>query len=87
MQKIRSTDAKQNFGEFMEMPQDGPVTITIHGREKNVLLSMGDYHRLRKVESEYLEMELKTSIEQARAGQIVSIETAYQKGLAVFDED
>ena len=87
MQTVKATDAKQKFGELIEMARSAPVTVTVRGRKTAVLLSQKAYERDQKIKQDYLDMRLKLSLAEARAGNLTASKDVLKKGLAVFDED
>ncbi len=49
MQSWQMQEAKARFSELMRRAAaDGPQTITVHGRRAAVVLSPGDYDRLKR---------------------------------------
>ena len=45
---ISSGDFLKSYGRIVETAQREPVSITSHGRERLVLLSADEYHRLKR---------------------------------------
>jgi antitoxin Phd len=43
-------DAKNRFSEIISAAQQGPQTVTKHGREAVVIVASGEYARLKRVE-------------------------------------
>lgn len=46
MNAINATDAKNRFGQVLEMAQAGPVHVQKNGRDVAVVLSAAEYGRL-----------------------------------------
>ena len=47
MKTFSALDAKNRFGQLLDAAQREPVTITKQGRPAAVMLSVGDYERIR----------------------------------------
>ena len=47
MRTIPARDAKNQFGQFLDAAQNGPVRVTKKGRPVGVMLSLEHYERLR----------------------------------------
>ena len=45
---VSSAEFQKSFGRYREVAQREPVTITNHGRESLVLLSVDEYRRLKR---------------------------------------
>jgi prevent-host-death family protein len=54
MDKATSAEFQKAFGRFRTMAQREPVVITNHGREDLVVLSIGEYNRLKRRDREVL---------------------------------
>ncbi|MBD3662224.1 MAG: type II toxin-antitoxin system Phd/YefM family antitoxin [Arenibacter algicola] len=48
MAQVTSTDFQKNPGTYQDLAQREPVLVTHHGRERSVLLSADEYHRLKR---------------------------------------
>ncbi|HEV2896936.1 MAG TPA: type II toxin-antitoxin system Phd/YefM family antitoxin [Pseudaminobacter sp.] len=46
MKTLSATDAKNRFGELIDMAQAGPVRVQRQGRDVAVVLSPGEFRRL-----------------------------------------
>lgn len=46
MTRVTATDFKNNIGAFSDAAMSAPVIITSHQRDRLVLLSAEEYHRL-----------------------------------------
>lgn len=51
MVRISSAEMQKQFGVYSETAQREPVTITKHGRDSLVLLSVADYERLKSFDT------------------------------------
>ena len=50
MQKASAAMVAKNFGRFREAALSEPLTIQNHGRDSVVMLSVKEYHRLKKLD-------------------------------------
>ena len=50
MVSITFAEFQKSFGRYREVAQREPVTITNHGRESLVLLSVEEYRRLKRLD-------------------------------------
>ena len=69
MNTFTSNDAKQKFGEVIELAQREPVSITRHGRPSAVLTSDADYRELLAIKHERLKDEVARGFESFGKGQ------------------
>lgn len=51
MSEISATDAKNRFGQVLEMAQAEPVHVQKNGRDVAVVISAEEYRRLRAAEA------------------------------------
>jgi antitoxin Phd len=51
MKTIAATDAKNRFGELIDMAQSGPVRVQRQGRDVAVVLSPDEFRRLTEAAS------------------------------------
>jgi prevent-host-death family protein len=58
MNTFTSNDAKQKFGEVIELALQEPVSITRHGRPSVVVTSDADYRELLAIKYERLKEEV-----------------------------
>lgn len=74
------TTARQGFLELPEKVQDEPLFVTKHGRPVMTLLSIeqfeGMVETIEILSDQVFAGQLRESIEQARAGNTVSLESA-----------
>jgi antitoxin Phd len=54
MKEVTARDAKNQFGQLLDLAQREPVRVTKHGRAAGVLLSEDQYQRLRGAAWEHL---------------------------------
>lgn len=57
MRTITSTEFQQNTGRYQDEALTQPIAITHHGRERLVMLSAEEYHRLKRRDREVLRAE------------------------------
>lgn len=48
MVKISSAEFQKNFGRYQDIALTQPVTVTRNGRDRTVVLSAEEYHRLKR---------------------------------------
>lgn len=48
MVKISSVEFQKNFGRYQDLALTQPVTVTRNGRDRTVILSAEEYHRLKR---------------------------------------
>ena len=53
MKTIAAKEAKNRFGQMLDMAQGEPVSIQKHGRDVAVVLSVEEYQRLEALEDEW----------------------------------
>lgn len=51
MTKVTSAEMQRKFGQFKEVAQREPVTITSHGRDSLVLISVQEFQRLKALDT------------------------------------
>ena len=51
MLRISSAELQRQFGLYSEKAQREPVTVTRHGRDSVVLMSIADYERLKSFDT------------------------------------
>ena len=66
MRRVSSTEFQKKVGLYQDMALTEPLTITRNGREKIVVLSAEEYHRLKRRDREVLRVE-DLSAEDLRA--------------------
>ncbi len=72
MIKVPAAEFQRNIGRYQDMALTQPVAVTRNGRERTVMISAEEYHRLKRRDRQVLELEEFTdedvaALEQARA--------------------
>lgn len=57
MSRVTSTEFQRNPGLYQDMAQREPVMVTSHGRERSVMISAEEYHRLKRRDRQALLVE------------------------------
>lgn len=57
MRRVSSTEFQKNAGHYQDIALTEPLSVTRHGREKIVILSAEEYHRLKRHDREVLRVE------------------------------
>lgn len=57
MMTISSAEFQRNFGRYQDVALTEPVAVTRNGRERIVVLSVDEYHRLKKCDRQVLGLE------------------------------
>lgn len=55
--KVSSAEFQKNIGRYQDVALVQPVTITRNGRERTVLMSAEEYHRLKRRDREVLGLD------------------------------
>lgn len=55
MAKVTAAEFQKNFGRYRELAQREAVAVTSHGRESVVLISAGEYHRYKALDTRVAE--------------------------------
>lgn len=74
MSKISAADAKQKFGQVLDMAQRSPVQITKHGRSVAYVISKEDYEEEQRQKEHHLQTMLQEGLADLEAGRTVGIE-------------
>jgi prevent-host-death family protein len=77
MPRVSSTEFQRNPGLYQDIAQREPVTVTSHGRERTVLLSADEYHRLKLRDREVLLVE-ELSEEEIEAIRTAEVPAEYR---------
>lgn len=78
MRQLTVSELQRNIGAAQDLADKEPVSITRNGREKYVLLSADEYHRLKRRDREVLGIEeLSEQDVRAIAAAEVPAEYAY----------
>ncbi len=59
--KVTAAEFHRNVGAYQDIALTKPVTITKNGRERTVLLSAEEYHRLKRRDRQALRLEDMTT--------------------------
>jgi prevent-host-death family protein len=57
MVKVTSAEFQKNIGRYQDIALTQPVAITRHGRERTVMISADEYHRLKRRDREVLGLD------------------------------
>ena len=57
MVKITSAEFQRNIGHYQDIALTQPVTVTRNGRERTVVISADEYHRLKRRDREVLGLD------------------------------
>ena len=63
MQRVTSREFQRNFGRFQDEALKAPLSTTRSGRERLVVLSAGEYARLKRRDREALFVEELSKVE------------------------
>ena len=72
MIKVSAADFQRNIGKYQDLALVQPVAVTRNGRERTVMISIEEYHRLKRRDRQVLELDDFTDadladLEQSRA--------------------
>jgi PHD/YefM family antitoxin component YafN of YafNO toxin-antitoxin module len=72
MIKVSAAEFQRNIGRYQDMALVQPVAVTRNGRERTVMISVEEYHRLKRRDRQVLGLEDFTdgdvaALEQTRA--------------------
>lgn len=82
MVRVAAAEFQKNVGRYSDVALTQPVTVTRNGRDRTVLLSAEEYHRLKRLDREVLGLDDFTEVDLAA---IRSVEPAL--GAAAFDHE
>lgn len=57
MVRVSSTEFQKNAGRYNDVALTQPVTVTRNGRDRTVVISADEYHRLKRRDREVLTLE------------------------------
>lgn len=57
MIKVSAAEFQRNIGRYQDMALVRPVAVTRNGRERTVMISVEEYHRLKRRDRQVLELE------------------------------
>lgn len=55
--KVSAVEFQKNIGRYSDIALTQPVTVTRHGRERTVMVSAEEYHRLKRRDREVLGLD------------------------------
>jgi PHD/YefM family antitoxin component YafN of YafNO toxin-antitoxin module len=72
MIKVSAAEFQRNIGRYQDLALVQPVAVTRNGRERTVMISVEEYHRLKRRDRQVLELQDFTdadleALEQTRA--------------------
>lgn len=76
MHQVTVSELQRNIGAVQDVADKEPVFITRNGREKYVLISADEYHRLKRWDREVLGIE-ELSEEDVRAIAVAEVPAEY----------
>lgn len=57
MIKVTSADFQRNIGRYQDMALTQPVAVTRNGRERTIIISAEEYHRLKRRDRQVMGLE------------------------------
>lgn len=54
MLKVPAGEFQRNIGRYQDLALTQPISVTRHGRERTVLISADEYHRLKRRDQQIL---------------------------------
>lgn len=57
MIKVSAAEFQRNIGRYQDLALTQPVVVTRNGRERTVMISTEEYHRLKRRDREVLRLE------------------------------
>jgi PHD/YefM family antitoxin component YafN of YafNO toxin-antitoxin module len=57
MIKVSAAEFQRNIGRYQDMALVQPVAVTRNSRERTVMISVEEYHRLKRRDREVIELE------------------------------
>jgi PHD/YefM family antitoxin component YafN of YafNO toxin-antitoxin module len=57
MIKVSSAEFQRNIGRYQDLALTQPVAVTRNGRERTVMISTEEYHRLKRRDRQVLRLE------------------------------
>jgi prevent-host-death family protein len=78
MIKIPAAEFQRNIGRYQDMALTQPVAVTRNGRERTVMISVEEYHRLKRRDRRVMSLEDFTdadiaALEAARAPEAAKV--------------
>jgi prevent-host-death family protein len=83
MVTVSSAEFQKNIGRYQDVALTQPVTITRNGRERTVMISAEEYHRLKRRDREVLGLDdfTKADIEAIRRAEPPAITAKFDHEL------
>ncbi|WP_068877071.1 MULTISPECIES: type II toxin-antitoxin system Phd/YefM family antitoxin [unclassified Phenylobacterium] len=83
MVRITATEFQKNPGHYQDVALQQPVTVTRNGRDRTVVISADEYHRLKRRDREVLSLDdfTEADLETIRATQPAAGSTAFDHEL------
>jgi prevent-host-death family protein len=57
MIKVSAAEFRRNIGRYQDMALTRPVAVTRNGRERTVMISVEEYHRLKRRDRQVMSLE------------------------------
>jgi prevent-host-death family protein len=57
MIKVSAAEFQRNIGRYQDMALTRPVAVTRNGRERTVMISVEEYHRLKRRDRQVMSLE------------------------------
>jgi PHD/YefM family antitoxin component YafN of YafNO toxin-antitoxin module len=57
MIKVSAVEFQRNIGRYQDMALTRPVAVTRNGRERTVMISVEEYHRLKRRDRQVMSLE------------------------------
>jgi PHD/YefM family antitoxin component YafN of YafNO toxin-antitoxin module len=76
MIKVSAAEFQRNIGRYQDMALVQPVAVTRNGRERTVMISVEEYHRLKRRDREVLGLDDFTDADIAELEQTRAPESA-----------
>ena len=85
MIRVSSTEFGKEVGRYQDVALSQPVVVTRNGRDRTVMISADEYHRLRKRSREVLRIEdfADTDIEAVRRAEPSKESEAFNQELSL----
>lgn len=87
MKTITAAEAKQKFGQLIDMSHKGAVAITKHGRRVAVIVSNEDFERDEALKLTHLVGRLEKGSKQIREGKTRPASSVHADIKAMFEAD
>ena len=83
MVRVPAAEFQKNFGRYQDVALTQPVTVTRNGRERTVLISAEEYHRLKRRDRQVLGLDdfTQADLEEIRAAEPPAETARYDREL------